>query len=163
MTEPRDWLRRAGRGTLPDGGIVTWSAADGTRGRRWRWTVTDGRVLRHAGLIELDSARRFSRLELSSRAGLLTFHPERDSRSIHGNIVTPDGVRPLAFPWHEWAAIELATDAFATAILATGEGSGSLVIPASLVVVEGGGSGRLPLDERGVPVLANGSEWALED
>jgi hypothetical protein len=163
MAGPGDWLRRAGRGTLPDGGTVAWSAADGARGRRWRWTITDGETLRHAGLIELDPAARFSRLELSSRGGLLTLHPERDSRSIHGNVVTPEGVRPLAFPWRREAAVELAADAFATAILATGEGSGSLVIRPSLGVVEGSGSGRLPLDDRGVPRLSNASEWSLED
>jgi hypothetical protein len=113
-------LRRAGTGRLPDGGIVAWSVADGGRGRRWRWTVTDGGTLRHAGLIELDPAGRFSRLELSSRVGLLTLHPDPDGRSIHGNVVTAEGVRPLAFAWQPRAGVELAADAFATGILPAG-------------------------------------------
>ena len=156
-------LRRAGTGRLPDGGTVAWSVADGGRGRRWRWTVTDGLTLRHAGLIELDPAGRFSRLELSSRVGLLTLHPEPDGRSIHGNVVTADGVRPLAFPWHGRAGVELAADAFATGILTAGEGKGSLVVRSSLGVVAGTGSARLPLDERGVPRLEGAREWPLEE
>jgi hypothetical protein len=157
-------LRRAGTGRLPDGGIVAWSVADGGRGRRWRWTVTDGGTLRHAGLIELDPAGRFSRLELSSRVGLLTLHPDPDGRSIHGNVVTAEGVRPLAFAWQPRAGVELAADAFATGILPAGARSGgSLLVRSSLGVVAGAGSARLPLDDRGVPRLAGAREWPLEE
>jgi hypothetical protein len=158
-----DTLRRAGTGRLPDGGTVAWSAADGRRGRRWRWTVTDGSALRHAGLIELDMAGRFARLELSSRFGLLTLHPDTNGRSIHGNVVTPEGVRPLAFDWHARAGVEIAADAFATAILLAGEGSGTLVVRERLGVVAGTGSARLARDQRGVPRLGAAKEWPLEE
>jgi hypothetical protein len=37
-------------------------------------------------------------------SGQLTLHPGPDGLSAHGNVVTVDGVRPLAFPWspHHW-------------------------------------------------------------
>lgn len=41
MTEPA-WLRRAGRGRLPDGREILWSVAEGGRGRRWRWVLEGG-------------------------------------------------------------------------------------------------------------------------
>lgn len=157
-----DGERRAGTGQLNDGGTVTWSVADGRRGRRWRWTVTDGEMLRHAGLIELDPGRRLTRLELSSRFGSLTLHPDHDGRTISGNVVTAEGVRALSFAWDPRAAVEIAVDAFATAILATGEIDGTLLIRPKLGVVAGAGSARLPLDDRGIPRLAEAREWPLE-
>jgi hypothetical protein len=156
-------LRRAGTGDLTDGGTVIWSGAEGRRGRRWRWMVLDRGVLRHAGLIELAPVGRLSRLELDSRNGLLTLHPEPDGRSIQGNVVTAEGVRPLAFRWHVGAGIELAGDAFATALLPAGDGDGTLLVRASLGVFAGTGSTRLSLDERGVPRLTRAREWPLQD
>jgi hypothetical protein len=50
-------------------------------------------------LLETDPGGSPTRLEVSSAAGLLTLHPEADGREAHGNVVGPDGVRPLAFPW----------------------------------------------------------------
>src|SRR5439155_20153876 len=120
-------LRRAGMGELGDGGSVAWTCADGRRGRRWRWTVVDGGTLRHSGLIELDPAGRLGRLELDSRHGLLTLHPESHGRSINGNVVTSEGVRPLNFRWDGRSGIEIADDAFATAILPAGEAGRSLL------------------------------------
>jgi len=73
-------LRRAGSGRAPDGALVTWSVAEGGRGRRWRWVVTAaGGDVRHAGLIELDTTGRFARLELASGAEPIHEHAFPDS------------------------------------------------------------------------------------
>jgi hypothetical protein len=98
-------VRHAGRAVLEDGSEIVWSVADGRRGRRWRTrTIRDGQLIATL-LLEVDAAGRPSRLELAAPAGLLTLHPER-SGGLHGNVVTPAGVRHLALPWshdHELA------------------------------------------------------------
>ena len=156
------WLRRAGSGRQADGSDVTWSVAEGERGRRWRWTVTDKGQVRHVALVEIDPAGRFARLELTSPAGLLTLHPEPDRRSIHGNVVTTDGVRPLALDWSATAALAIAGDSFGSAILQPGAGGPTLVIRPRLRIVAGESGPALERDGRGVPVLRDGREWALE-
>ena len=61
-----DPVRRGGRGTLPDGARLTWSLAEGGRGRRWRASrVRDGR-LEGTLLLEIDGAGRPARLELGT-------------------------------------------------------------------------------------------------
>jgi hypothetical protein len=86
-------VRRAGRAVLEDGSTVVWTVSEGRRGRRWREVRTDGGgdVLSSL-LLETDPAGRFLHSEVSSAAGLLTLHPEGDG-TIHGNVVTSDGVR----------------------------------------------------------------------
>jgi hypothetical protein len=163
MTEADNRLRRAGRGRLPDGAHVTWSVADGSRGRRWRWTLADVGSFVHSGLIELDGQAQFARLELATRHGMLTLHPEPDGRSINGNAVSATGVRGLAYAWHPGASLAIAADAFATTILATGEGTATLIVEPRLAIVEGGIAHRLPVDQRGVPLLIDAEEWALEE
>jgi hypothetical protein len=156
------WLRRGGSGHNPDASEVTWSLAEGERGRRWRWTVIDDGALRHVALVEVDRAGTFARLELASPAGLLILHPESDGRSIHGNVVTTDGVRPLSFDWSAGAALAIAGDAFGTAILLAGAARSTLVVGPSLDVVFGGDDAALDRDGRGVPVLVDAREWPLE-
>jgi hypothetical protein len=156
------WLRRAGSGRQPDASDVTWSLAEGERGRRWRWSVVDAGLLRHAALVEIDRGGRFARLEQSSPAGLLTLHPEPDGRSIHGNVVTTDGVRPLAFDWSPTAALAIAGDPFGSAILLAGATDPTLVIRARLGVVAGDRGPALELDSRGIPTLEDSREWPLE-
>jgi len=51
-----------------------------------------GEGIRSSLLLELDPDGRFSHLELSTGAGLLTLHPEGDG-TLHGNAVTADGVQ----------------------------------------------------------------------
>jgi hypothetical protein len=158
-----EWLRRAGSGQQPDGSVVTWSLAEGERGRRWRWTVTDEGRVRHSGLVEIDPADRFRRLELASSAGMLTLHPEADGRSIHGNVVATDGVRPLAFDWSPTAAVAIAGDPFGSTIVQAGDAMATLVIQPRLGVVAGDGPQTLERDSRGVPVLSGSvREWPLE-
>ncbi len=81
--------------TLPDGARLTWSCADGSRGRRWRGLATVDGVITHTSLIEVDLAGRPTRLELTTPAGLLTLHPSADGPELHGNVVRSggDGVR----------------------------------------------------------------------
>lgn len=83
--------RLGGRGRRDDGAVVTWTIADGRKGRRWREIVErDGAIL-HGLLYETDTERRFSHLELASPAGLATLHPEADG-TLHGNRVDASGV-----------------------------------------------------------------------
>ena len=91
-------VRRGGRMVEADGRIVTWSMAEGSRGRRWRWSIAnpDG-VLVAAHTVELDANGRFARLESVAAPGLLTLHREPDG-SLHGNRVTGAGVEHLSFP-----------------------------------------------------------------
>jgi hypothetical protein len=99
------WLRRAGVIRLLDGRSVTWSVAEGRRGRRWRETVAkpDGDGIRHSLLLEMDADDQFAHLELSTRAGLLTLHPEGDG-TLHGNAVTDGGIEHVrGLPWDSTA------------------------------------------------------------
>jgi hypothetical protein len=91
--------RIGGRATMPSGERLTWSAASGARGTRWREAVDlDGRLIRSL-MLEVSPAGRPTRLELTTLEGLLTLHPEPDESAIHGNVVSPSGVRHLALPW----------------------------------------------------------------
>jgi hypothetical protein len=163
MSEPADWLRVAGRGMLEDGGAVRWSVAEGTRGRRWRWTVVDGGIVRHAGLVEIDVDGRFARLELASADGLLTLHPSADRSELHGNVVAGGGVRPLAFPADETTDVAIASDPFGTSLLGAGEGRCIWVRAGLAVEASHRRPPRLALDYRGVPGLENAVEWPLEE
>ena len=158
------WLRVAGRGRLGDGGIVVWSVAEGERGRRWRWSIDDVGVVRHAGLLELDSDGHLVRLELSGSSGLLTLHPEADG-SIHGNVVNDDGVRPIALPDAGRRGVRIDGDAFGSALLARRAPGEGIVVDSGFSVATGTPSptgGTLSLDLRGVPELDEATEWLLE-
>ncbi len=68
---------------------MTWTVAEGRRGRRWREVVATGDAVHHALLLETDPDGRFSHLELARAGGLWTFHPEPDG-TLHGNAVERD-------------------------------------------------------------------------
>ncbi len=91
--------RLGGRTDLPTGVVVVWSVADGRRGRRWRESTSRDGVAVRALLVETRPDGGLSRLELSTAAGSLTLHPDDDGTTLHGNVVTPGGVRHLAFAW----------------------------------------------------------------
>lgn len=178
-----DVVRRAGTGRLADGASLVWSVADGRRGRRWRAEATIDGALTHALLLEVDVAGRPSRLELTTPAGLLTLHPEEGSGALHGNVVTPAGMRHLALPWSGEHGLEVEGRPIASAVTAhllarstpVGEGRTVpvVVITPDLVVaettlrytrlgegewrIEGlpgeGNSTLIRIDERGVPEL----------
>ena len=92
-------LRRAGSGRLTDGSRLVWTVAEGSRGRRWRWTHTTNAGLIAVGLLEIDEQGRFSRLELGTAVGLLTLHVDQSGSEVQGNVAGPDGMRHLRFGW----------------------------------------------------------------
>jgi hypothetical protein len=160
--QPGGFLRRAGTGTLPDGSVVTWSVAEGARGRRWRWTQASGIGLRHAGLVELDAEGRFARLELETGEGMLTLHPATDRRSIHGNVVRAGGVDPVELPWSDDGRIGIDGDPFGSAV-AGWRGRGWLVgTDLTIQRADGARSAALEVDGRGIPLVRGAREWALE-
>jgi len=191
MSSGASLLRVAGRGRLGEGTLVTWSVAEGTRGRRWRAvTSVDGRV-DVVLLLEQGSDLRLSRLELTSGAGMLTLHPEPDRREIHGNVVHAGGVRPLAFAWSAEHEVDVVPAPIASvamlhrlsAQIKVGEGETIPVLsidgaftarPATRLVrrlaedswevadLAAGRSSVIDLDARGVPRLRAGMEWPLE-
>jgi hypothetical protein len=182
-----EYLRRAGAGTLADGTELTWSVADGHRGRRWRAVSTVDGSVTHALLLEVDLDGRPSRLELTTPAGMLTLHPEEGSDGLHGNVVTAAGVRHLALSWSDDHGLEVDGRPIAAAVTAhrlattTAVGEGRTVpvvaIGPQLGVTQttrrytriadgewriDGGAGDhallvLAIDERGVPVLQTGA------
>ncbi len=126
-------LRRAGRLPLPGDGDVIWSVAEGRRGRRWRALRRDSRgAIVSDLLLEVDPAGRWSRLELATGAGILTLHPEPDRSAVHGNVVTPSGVRPLAVAWSPAHRLLLPGDPVAA--VALGMGSADAVAGPGIVV-----------------------------
>lgn len=133
--------RIGGRATMPSGARLTWSAAGGTRGTRWREAVDlDGRLVRSL-LLEVSPAGRPTRLELTTLEGLLTLHPEPDESAIHGNVVGSSGVRPLALPWSPddelWIVGSAAATAVTLARLAGIAGVGETVTVRSLRLDDG--------------------------
>lgn len=173
-------VRRAGRATLADGSQVIWSVADGRRGRRWRAVTSRDGAQTGSLLLETSLDGRPSRLEFASAAGLLTLHPE-PTGFLHGNAVTPEGVRHVAIPWSDRHGLEIDGQPFANAVTArwlagsTAVGEGRTVpvvaVAVDLVVrqasrrytrlgnltwrIEGAGdsseSSTLTIDERGIP------------
>ncbi|HEY7969615.1 MAG TPA: hypothetical protein VID95_06425 [Candidatus Limnocylindrales bacterium] len=157
------WLRRAGQGRAPDGAVVTWSVAEGRRGRRWREVVATGEGIRSSLLLELDPDGRFSHLELSTAAGLLTLHPEGDG-TLHGNRVTADGVHHLRSPWDPSTDVRVEGSAVCIAA-APGRGGtqGWLRIRLDLRLDPTSDAiDAVATDGDGLPVLDGGASWPLE-
>jgi len=185
-----DYLRLAGTFRLTDGATLTWTVADGSRGRRWRATsVVDGHVT-HALLLEVDTAGRPSRLELATPTGLLTLHPEAGGTALHGNIVSLGGVQPVVFDWSPDHALSVDGRPIGDAVTAqritestrVGElrsvpvvaiGPDLTLREATFVfepvrfriwrITDEAGDRMLRLDDRGIPAgFADASEWPLE-
>jgi len=117
-------VRRGGQLTEPDGRVVTWSMAEGSRGRRWRWSVVDRRgVLVSAHTVELDPDGRFASLESAAAGGLLTLHREADgngSWSLHGNRIAERGIDHLTVPAPAPEVVLVGSGAIAAAIASRG-------------------------------------------
>ena len=162
MSGPRAWLRRAGYLDAGGGETVLWSVAEGSRGRRWRSLRRDGAgQVRSDLLLEVDPGGRWARLELATRAGILTLHPEPDGESVHGNVVTPEGVVPLAFPWSAQHVLVLPDEPIAAAALGRPAGtapSPGLVIRGDLAVRRSPDAVLPPPPDDGLP----GPSWPLE-
>ena len=122
--------------------------------------------MRHVGLIELDRAGRFARLELETAGGMLTLHPDETGSMAHGNVVRHDRVDPIAIAWRNGASIAIEGDPFGTAF--TGRRGRGWVVTVDLRVRAADGTsfavadGAVALDERGVPRLLAALEWPLE-
>jgi hypothetical protein len=184
------FVRRAGTGRLADGAILTWSVADGERGRRWRAMATSGGTITHALMLEVDVHGRPSRLELTAPAGLLTLHPGPDRSVLHGNLVTPEGVQHLAFEWSDDHGLSVDGRPLADAVTARRIADAVRVgerrtVPVVAIApdltpreetlefepvrygmwrVSGAAGERMVrIDDRGIPVgLVDSSEWPLE-
>lgn len=160
------WLRRAGEGTVGST-LIRWSIAEGSRGRRWRWTVLEAGSIVSTTLLELTPDGRFSRLERETERGSLTAHPEPDGRTLHGNVVRAGGVDPIAGPWQPQGGVAIADDPFGSA-LCPGTGVSLVVHRDGGVRIATGspaaaaGPGPLPVDARGIPTLDDAREWPLE-
>lgn len=89
-------VRLAGHATDRLGRAVTWTIADGERGRRWREVATEPEGGGSRSLtLETGHAGQWIRLEIAAPAGLLSLHPDREGR-VHGNVASADGVRHLS-------------------------------------------------------------------
>jgi hypothetical protein len=137
-------------------------------------------------LLETDPEGRFAHLEASTAAGLITLHPEPD-RTLHGNLVSTDGVMPIAgWPWSDDAVVLLEgspiSQAAAVTRLAASIGSSSTrSVPTVLISLALEPESRLTPVERidahtwrvgegapfrlddGLPVLLEGRVWPLEE
>jgi hypothetical protein len=182
----------AGHGRPEGGRALTWTLAEGSRGRRWRSATygASGR-LEQALLLEVSPANRIGRLELSSAVGLLTLHPEPAGQTLHGNVASAAGMLHVALPWSADHQLLVAGSPITAAVAAArlresvGVGEGRS-IPAVTVdrdlaiapatwrvarvgesrwrfVVAGDGPGlAVELDRDGAPVIAGGERWPLE-
>ena len=168
---------------------MTWSVADGVRGRRWRSTLLDGRELVGSLLLETTPEGRLARLELATAAGLLTLHPDGDG--LHGNVVRPAGIDHLAFPWSaDDLLLVVGTPTTAAAAARTlgervGIGQGQTIHGVSIdlalavrpatfrvarvgprgwwfVTADSGQQTGVTLDLDGIPLLAEAADWPLE-
>jgi hypothetical protein len=179
----------AGSGRAADGSTVTWTVAEGSKGRRWREVVALGSATVQALLFETDRDRRFSHLELARADGLWTFHPEIDG-TLHGNHVRPgDGEVEHVRGWPFGRDDALVVEGSPIALAALAWGSASATAPgvttsvAAVVIGVDGELKRLPrleverlsatrwrvgdappldVDPDGLPVLEGGSRQPLE-
>ncbi len=160
--------------------------AAGRRGRRWREAIVGPGGLRHSLLLETAPDGRFSHLELSTPAGLLTLHPEGDG-TLHGNAIETGGIRHVVgLPWDAGGIVDVEGSSIAGAasvsLLADEiEPGGSarlavLRITAELLITTGPGlverpdagtwriAGGTPgrVDDLGLPILADAESWPLE-
>lgn len=182
MTAP---TRVAGWGNGPDGTVVTWTVAEGRKGRRWREVVARGADVVHALLLETDPNGRFSHLELAVADGLWTFHPEPDG-TLHGNhVAATAGVRHIAGrPFAPDDALIVEGSPVSLAAIAWGHAAGALVRPVAGIVIGADGmlvelpevpverltatrwqvgeGSPIEIDEAGLPVLDDGETWPLE-
>jgi hypothetical protein len=164
VSDGGSWLRRAGRLDAGGGETVLWSVAEGRRGRRWRSIRRDAsHGLVSDLLVEVNRDGRWTRLELATARGILTLHPEPDGAAVHGNVVTPDGVVPLAFDWSAGHRLVVAGEPVAAAVLgvmdaaARAPGPG-LVVGRDLAVTVADAVEPMSAPPDGLP----GPSWPLE-
>ena len=181
--------RLAGSGRTADDAVVTWTVADGRKGRRWREVVTQGDHVVHSLLLETDIDRRFSHLELARVDGLWTLHPEADG-TLHGNHVGREapGIRHVSgLPFGRDDVVIVDGSPLSQAALVWGlagsideggygsvhgvriEPDGGLdrvvrirVERSSRMTWRVGEGSPFDIDEAGLPVFRDGKTWPLE-
>ena len=163
-------IRRAGHGRGPAGELVSWSVADGRRGRRWREVLTrDGAVVLSL-LLETNPDRRFSHLEFSTSAGLLTLHPEGDG-TLHGNVVKWNGLDHVrGLPWDAEGVVIVEASSLSAAAAAHHHRPDSPVgrpcvrIQLDLSIRPGlvDADDLRPTSTDGLPLLEGAAGWPLE-
>lgn len=186
------YVRRAGTGRLPGGWRLTWTVADGHRGRRWRAITVAGDRLLHTLLLEVAPDGTLSKLEVAAPEGLLTLHAEPEASMLHGNVVRADGIEHVTLPWSRAHILMLGTSPVTAAVavvslavrIGVGEGASvpaiqvgeSLAICRAtwrtartgerrwrLLAADGGPSLTLELDADGVPTgLDDAADWPLD-
>jgi hypothetical protein len=163
-------VRRAGRATVGDR-EVTWSVAEGGKGRRWREVVVEAGSIVHSLLLETFPDGRFAHLELSTPAGLLTLHPEGDG-SVHGNAITVGGVAHIrGLPWSSAGVVLVEGSVAAGTAAAVFADRAAATIPAIHVRADLSLANQavrpidLPhgVDPDGLPVLDAGVTWPLDE
>ena len=164
-------VRLAGRGLRADDAVVTWTIADGQRGRRWRESVVRDGHLIHSLLYETGTDRRFIHLELAAPLGLVTLHPESDG-TLHGNTIRNNGVEHIAgLAFKPDNALLVAGSPIAAAAVAwatdrdahAGPTSTVVLDPVDLLLRVAAEDPSLPAaDPAGIPLLREGSIWPLE-
>ena len=160
--------------------------AEGRRGRRWREAIVGPGGLRHSLLLEAAPDGRFSHLELSTPAGLLTLHPEADG-TLHGNVIETGGIRHVVgLPWDLGGVVDVEGSVVAAAacarMLSDAVPAGGSIrravlrITVELLITTGPGAvdrvdeetwriaGGPPcrIDAAGLPVLPDAESWPLE-
>jgi hypothetical protein len=179
------FVRVGGRATTGAGRSIIWSVAEGGRGRRYREVVRARDAIAHSVLLEVDPDGRFSHLELSTPAGLLTLHPEGDG-TLHGHAVVDDGVKHVAgLQWQPEAIVVI--DDSVVCVLAAAQLLQSTVAPGSSVARQAakispslavevgpiavaraaatwqlGANAPIEIDGSGEPRLNGGETWPLE-
>jgi hypothetical protein len=116
-------------------------------------------------LLETDPDHRFSHLELSTAAGLLTLHPEGDG-TLHGHAVLARGIEHVrGLPWDPDSVVivEHSSVAAAAASLRAGDPAPCVWIGLDLAIE----AGLLEEDdlgqtEDGLPILVEEETWPLE-
>jgi len=171
---------------------VTWTVADGRKGRRWRAVTTSGDRLLNALLVEVAPDGALAKIEVAAPAGLLTLHPEPDMSELHGNVVRADGIEHVAMPWSPAHVLMLGASPVTAAVAAArlaerigvGEGASIPAVEISdalgirpatwraartgehrwrLLAADGGPSVLLEIDGDGVPTgLDAAGDWPLE-
>jgi hypothetical protein len=181
--------RAAGWGVAADGSEVTWTVAEGRRGRRWREVVSrDGSVL-HALLLETAPDGRFSHLELARSDGLWTFHPEEDG-TLHGNhvgrgevdvrhvtgwpfaaddvlMIEDSVIGPAAIAWSRASSVAVGDGVDVAAVVISGDGAleplpGLRIERLAAAAWRVGDAPPFELDPAGLPLLTGGSTRPLE-